>query len=221
MCIRDRSVKGFEEAGCFIFATKNGIVKKTLITEYGNITSAGLIAINLQPGDELIGVGIVQDGDHVVLATRNGKAMRFESGEVRETGRATQGVIGIRLRDGEDDAVVSMALVPGSDVDSELLAVSECGLGKRTPVGDYPAKGRGGMGVITLDVTDKTGKLVTLARVGGNEELMVLTEKGTVIRTRVEEVRVTGRNAQGVKVINIGDRDCVISAFPIRREDEL
>ena len=81
--------------------------------------------------------------------------------------------------------------------------------------------GLGGMGVITLDVTDKTGKLVTLARVGGNEELMVLTEKGTVIRTRVEEVRVTGRNAQGVKVINIADRDSVIDAFPIRREDEL
>ncbi|PIG97984.1 DNA gyrase subunit A [Deinococcus sp. UR1] len=215
------SVRGFEEEGCFIFATRNGVVKKTLITDYGNITSAGLIAINLQQGDELISVGIVQDSDHVILATRNGKAMRFQSGEVRDTGRATQGVIGIRLREGEQDAVVSMALVPGGDEDSELLAVSECGLGKRTPVGEYPAKGRGGMGVITLDVTEKTGKLVTLARVAGDEELMVLTEKGTVIRTRVEEVRVTGRNAQGVKVINVSDKDSVISAFPIRREDEL
>ncbi|CAM3823223.1 DNA gyrase subunit A [Deinococcus frigens] len=215
------SVGSFEEEGCFIFATRKGVVKKTMITDYGNITSAGLIAINLQNGDELIGVGIVQDDDHVVLATRNGKAMRFQSGEVRDTGRATQGVIGIRLREGEDDAVVSMALVPHGDDTSELLSVSECGLGKRTPVGDYPAKGRGGMGVITLDVTDKTGKLVTLARVGGDEELMVLTRKGTVIRTRVEEVRVTGRNAQGVKVINIGDKDSVISAFPIRREDEV
>ncbi len=215
------SVKSFEESGCFIFATRKGVVKKTMITDYGNITSAGLIAINLQSDDELIGVGIVQDDDHVVLATRNGKAMRFQSGEVRDTGRATQGVIGIRLREGEDDAVVSMALVPGGDDTSELLSVSEYGLGKRTPVGDYPAKGRGGMGVITLDVTDKTGRLVTLARVAGDEELMVLTEKGTVIRTRVEEVRVTGRNAQGVKVINIGDKDSVISAFPIRREDEV
>ncbi len=95
------SVGGFEEAGCFVFATKNGIIKKTLITDYGNITSAGLIAINLQQGDELIGVGIVQDGDHVVLATKNGQAMRFDSAEVRDTGRATQGVIGIRLREGE------------------------------------------------------------------------------------------------------------------------
>lgn len=223
------SVKGFDEQGYFIFATQKGVVKKTLITEYGNITSAGLIAINLQDGDELIGVGIVQDGDDVVLATRNGKAMRFDSGDVRATGRATQGVIGIRLREGgkageEGDAVVSMALVPkngNGENGDELLAVSECGLGKRTPLADYPAKGRGGMGVITLDVTEKTGKLVTLARVAGNEELMVLTEKGTVIRTRVEEVRVTGRNAQGVKVINVGDGDSVIDAFPIRREDEL
>lgn len=215
------SIKGFDETGYFVFATKNGIIKKTLITEYSNISSAGLIAINLQDHDELIGVGILQDGDHVVLATRNGKAMRFDGSEVRDTGRATQGVIGIRLRENENDAVVSMALVPNGDENSELLAVSEQGLGKRTPVSEYPSKGRGGMGVITLDVTDKTGKLVALTRVGGNEELMVLTEKGTVIRTRVEDIRVTGRNAQGVKVINTQEGDSVISAFPIRREDEL
>jgi len=213
------SIKSFEEQGYFVFATRRGIIKKTLITDYGNITSAGLIAINLQEGDELIGVGIVCDGDHVVLATQDGQAMRFDNAEVRDTGRATQGVIGIRLR--ENDQVVSMALVPGGDEGSELLAISECGLGKRTPVSDYPSKGRGGLGVITLDVTDKTGPLVTLTRVGGNEELMVLTEKGTVIRTRVDDIRVTGRNAQGVKVINIQEKDRVISAFPVRKEDEL
>ncbi|ANE44024.1 DNA gyrase subunit A [Deinococcus puniceus] len=213
------SVKGFEEEGSFVFATRKGIVKKTQITDYGNITSAGLIAINLQPGDELIGVGIVCESDHIVLASREGQAMRFDAAEVRDTGRATQGVIGMRLRD--DDVVVSMALVPGGDETSELLSISEFGLGKRTPAGDYPSKGRGGLGVITLDVTERTGKLVTLARVAGDEELMVLTEKGTVIRTRVEEVRTTGRNAQGVKVINIGDKDRVISAFPVRKEDEL
>ena len=213
------SIKGFDEPGCFVFATRSGIIKKTAVTEYGNITSAGLIAINLQDGDELIGVGHVQDGDHVVLATRDGQAMRFAHAEVRDTGRATQGVIGIRLRPG--DRVVSMALVPGGDEASELLAVSECGLGKRTAVNEYPSKGRGGLGVITLDVTDRTGHLVTLTRVGGNEELMVLTEKGTVIRTRVDDIRVTGRNAQGVKVINIQEKDRVISAFPVRREDEL
>ncbi len=213
-----QSIRGFDEGGSFVFATKNGMVKRTRIADYGNITSAGLIAINLQEGDELIAVGIVQEGSDIVLATQNGKAMRFAADEVRDTGRATQGVIGIRLK--EDDAVVSMALVP-QNAESELLAVSQHGLGKRTPVSDYPSKGRGGQGVITLDITGKTGKLVTLARVDGNEELMVLTQGGQVIRTRVEEVRVTGRNAQGVKVINIGQDDCVTSAFPIRREDEL
>ncbi|RTR26659.1 DNA gyrase subunit A [Deinococcus radiophilus] len=213
-----QSIKGFDEDGSFVFATKNGMVKRSLITDYGNITSAGLIAINLQDDDELISVGIVKNGSDIVLATQSGKAMRFEASAVRDTGRATQGVIGIRLKG--DDRVVSMALVP-EGADHELLAVSEYGLGKRTPISDYPSKGRGGQGVITLDVTPKTGKLVTLARVDGNEELMVLTRGGLVIRTRVEEVRVTGRNAQGVKVINLNGDDCVISAFPIRREDEL
>lgn len=215
------SIGDFEGEGYFAFCTKKGIVKKTLITDYGNINSGGIIAINLQDDDELINVSLVQDNDHLVLATRNGKAMCFASSEVRATGRATQGVIGIRLRDGENDAVVSMTLVPSSDEQSELLAISEYGLGKRTPANDYPAKGRGGMGVITLDVTDKTGNLVTLTHVAGDEELMILTAGGQVIRTRVEEVRVTGRNAQGVKLINLSEGDSVISAFPIRREDEL
>ncbi len=212
------SVGGFEQDGCFVFATKRGMVKKTAIRDYANITSAGLIAINLMEGDELIGVGIARNGEHVVLATAEGQAMRFEADDVRDTGRATQGVIGIRLRDG--DRVVSMALVP-QDGETELLAVSECGLGKRTPLGEYPAKGRGGQGVITLNVTDRTGQLVTLAHVSGDEELMVLTQKGVVIRTRVEQLRVSGRNSQGVKVIDVGSKDKVISAFPVKREEEL
>lgn len=214
------AIKGFDQEGSFVFATQRGMIKKTRIQDYANITSAGLIAINLMDGDELIAVGIVRDGEHIVLATSEGQAMRFESHEVRDTGRATQGVIGIRLR--EADRVVSMALVPGGeDTGTELMAVSECGLGKRTPLDEYPVKGRGGQGVITLNVTDRTGNLVTLAHVSGDEELMVLTQKGVVIRTNVEELRVSGRNSQGVKVINIGDGDRVISAFPIKKEEEL
>lgn len=212
------AIKGFDQEGSFVFATKRGMIKKTKIQDYSNITSAGLIALNLMEGDELIGVGIAKDGEHVVLATAEGQAMRFEASDVRETGRATQGVIGIRLR--EDDHVISMALTP-AEGEVEMLAVSECGLGKRTPLGEYPAKGRGGQGVITLNVTDRTGKLVTLAQVSGDEELMVLTAKGVVIRTRVEQLRVSGRNSQGVKVIDIGNGDKVISAFPVKREDDV
>jgi len=212
------AIQGFDQEGSFVFATKRGIIKKTRIQDYSNITSAGLIALNLTEGDELIGVGIAKDGEHVVLATAEGQAMRFEAADVRDTGRATQGVIGIRLR--EDDQVISMALTP-AEGEVEMLAVSECGLGKRTPLGEYPAKGRGGQGVITLNVTERTGKLVTLARVSGDEELMVLTAKGVVIRTRVEQLRVSGRNSQGVKVIDIGTGDKVISAFPVKREEDV
>ena len=111
-------------------------------------------------------------------------------------------------------------MLVAEDESQSVLTATENGYGKRTPIEQFPLRGRGGMGVITLDVTEKTGKLMTLARVAGNEELMVLTEKGTVIRTRVEEVRVTGRNAQGVKIINVNN-DSVISAFPIRKEEEL
>lgn len=209
------SIKDFEQDGYFVFATSRGMIKKTAIREYGNINAAGLIAINLMDGDNLVEVGVVQDKSQIVLATKEGQSIRFTEGDVRDTGRATQGVIGIRLR--EEDQVVSMALV--SDEEQELLAVSELGLAKRTPVSDYPLQNRGGQGVITLKVTDKTGALVTLTCVSGDEELMVLSENGIVIRTRVEEISVFGRNSQGVKVMRIGDGDKVISAHPIRNEE--
>ncbi|GEM48174.1 DNA gyrase subunit A [Deinococcus cellulosilyticus] len=209
------AIKDLEQDGYFVFATSKGMIKKTAIREYSNINAAGLIAINLMDGDNLVEVGVVQDKSQIVLATKEGQSIRFTEGDVRDTGRATQGVIGIRLR--EDDQVVSMALV--SDEEQELLAVSELGLAKRTPISDYPLQNRGGQGVITLKVTDKTGALVTLTCVSGDEELMVLSENGIVIRTRVEEISVFGRNSQGVKVMRIGDGDKVISAHPIRNEE--
>jgi DNA gyrase subunit A len=212
------NIKDFNGSGAFVFCTRKGIIKKTEISEYQNITAAGLIAINLLEGDDLIEVACVEPGEHVVLATRDGQAIRFSEDDVRATGRATQGVIGIRLKDG--DEVVSMAMVREGDTD-ELLAVSENGYGKRTPISEYPLQGRGGQGVITLKVTDKTGTLVCLERVAGDEELMVLSAGGVAIRTRVEEVSSYGRPSQGVKVMRIGDNDRVISAFAIRNEETL
>jgi DNA gyrase subunit A len=212
------NIKDFTGAGAFVFCTRKGIIKKTDISEYQNITAAGLIAINLLEGDDLIEVACINENEHVVLATRDGQAIRFSAEDVRATGRATQGVIGIRLKD--TDAVVSMTKVRADD-DGELLAVSENGYGKRTPIAEYPLQGRGGQGVITLKVTDKTGNLVSLERVGGDEELMVLSAGGVAIRTRVEEVSSYGRSSQGVKVMRISDKDKVISAFAIRNEDSL
>jgi DNA gyrase subunit A len=211
------NIKDFNGSGAFVFCTRKGIVKKTEISEYQNITAAGLIAINLLEGDDLIEVACIEPGEHVVLATRDGQAIRFSEDDVRATGRATQGVIGIRLKD--TDEVVSMTKVRGDD--GELLAVSENGYGKRTPIAEYPLQGRGGQGVITLKVTDKTGNLVSLERVGGDEELMVLSAGGVAIRTRVDEVSSYGRSSQGVKVMRIGEKDKVISAFAIKNEDAL
>jgi DNA gyrase subunit A len=211
-------LKDFSVAGSLIFCTKQGIIKKTEIADYINITSAGLIAINLLENDDLIEVAVVKPGEQVVLATRDGQSIRFSEDDVRATGRATQGVIGIRLK--TTDVVVSMSIVQPDDT-GELLAVSENGYGKRTPISEYPLQGRGGQGVITLKVTDKTGNLVSLERVGGDEELMVLSANGVAIRTRVEEVSSYGRSSQGVKVMRIEDKDKVIRAFAIRQEETL
>ena len=212
------SIKDLEQEGSFAFCTRQGIVKKTEIKEYVNMTSAGLIAINLLENDDLIHVAILNTGEHVVLATRDGQSIRFSEDDVRATGRATQGVIGIRLRSG--DKVVSMSKV-SSDDDGELLTVSENGYGKRTAISEYPLQGRGGQGVITLKVTEKTGKLVALERVGGDEELMVISANGVAIRTRIEEISSYGRPSQGVKVMRIGDSDRVTSAFAIKQEESL
>ena len=216
------SIKSLDQDGAFIFCTRKGVVKKTEIRGYANMTVAGLVAINLQDGDALIEVNRLGAGEHVVLATRDGQSIRFADGGVRATGRATQGVIGIRLRG--DDQVVSMAVIPSEETPEnkvELLVVSENGYGKRTPTSDYPVQTRGGQGVITLRVTPKTGKLVTLSTVRGDEDLMVLSAGGIVIRIEVKTILTYGRSSQGVKVMNLDDLDRAITAFPIRAEESL
>lgn len=214
------SIKDFDADGYFVFATRKGLIKRTQIREYANINAAGLIAINLVEGDELEAVRVTGGRHDVVLATRDGQAIRFEEAAVRETGRATQGVIGIRLR--EDDVVVSLATVaPEEREHAELLAVSERGYGKRTPLSEYPLRGRGGMGVITLRVTPKTGPLVSLAPVVGDEELFVLSEGGILIRTKVEQVSSYGRASQGVTIMKLGEDDRVVSALVMLAEDKI
>ncbi len=212
------NIKNLDRDGSFVFCTRQGIIKKTEIRDYQNITVAGLIAINVIEGDDLIAVTTLEPNDHIMLATKDGQSIRFTEDDVRATGRATQGVIGIRLR--EKDEVISMTILKPDD-DGEVLAVSVNGFGKRTSITEYPVQGRGGQGVITLKVTDKTGDLVALERVGGDEELMVLSAGGVAIRTRVEEISSYGRSSQGVKVMRIGESDRVSAAFPIKREEAL
>jgi DNA gyrase subunit A len=214
------SLRNLDADGYFVFATRKGLIKRTAIREYANINSAGLIAINLLDGDELVAVRITDGNADIVLATREGQSIRFEEGQARDTGRATQGVHGIRLR--KDDIVVSLAVIGQEHKESAaLLAVSERGFGKRTLLPEYPVQNRGGQGVITLKVTPKTGPLVGLACVLGEEELFVLSERGVLIRTQVDQVSSYGRSSQGVTIMRLGEGDRVVSAMVMLAEENL
>ena len=214
------SLKSFDVDGYFLFSTRQGIIKRTAIRDYANINAAGLIAINLVASDELVSVSISNGNADIVLATREGRSIRFEEAQVRETGRATQGVIGIRLR--KDDYVVSLVVIPEeAKADAELLTISEAGFGKRTLLGEYPVQNRGGMGVITMKVTDRTGSLVSLGQVTGEEELFVLSEGGVLIRTRVSEVSNYGRSSQGVTIMRLDEGDRAVATMVMLPDDKL
>jgi len=210
------NLRSLEDPGYLVFATRRGLIKRTAIREYQNLSSAGLIALNLLEEDSLIGVALAQEEDQAVLATQEGKALRFALKEVRSTGRASQGVTGIRLRPG--DQVVSLVILPGGQ-EAELLAVSSRGYGKRTASADYPIHARGGQGVYTFRVTPKVGTLAALLRVQGPEDLLVLSRKGLALRTSVESIRLCGRSTSGVKIIQLSEEDEIAAAFVVQPQD--
>jgi DNA gyrase subunit A len=208
-------VREFTEDRCLIFATRNGTVKKTVLSAYGNVRANGICAINIEKGDELIDVQICDDSSDVVLATKQGMSIRFHQGDVRDMGRATTGVKGIELD--KDDAVIGMVVVRR---DSTLLVVSAHGYGKRSELGDYRVQKRGGKGIITVKVTDKTGICVALKEVLPEDELMMITRHGVIIRVPVEGIRVIGRNTQGVRVMNLESGDSIVGVARVVKEDE-
>src|SRR6266853_1655575 len=190
-----------------IVATKKGEVKKTTMDEFEVVRRSGLIAMDLEADDELIGAKLARADDHVLLITAQGKAIRFTVEELRSASRTSGGVRGIRLA--EDDRVVSLNLAPKG---SELLVVTEHGLGKRTPVEEYPKQSRGGGGVITLKVTEKSGPVAAARVITENDsDLMIITAGGVVIRTDVSAIHVAGRATQGVRLMNLGEGDCVVA----------
>jgi DNA gyrase subunit A len=199
------------EARYMLMVTKNGYIKKTALAEYGNVRRNGLIAINLQEGDELDWVAPTTGSDEILIATALGKAIRFSETEVRAMGRDTQGVIGIKL--GKGDFVVGMATaVPGGD----LLVITERGYGKRTPLSEYPMHHRAGQGVFTLKVTDRVGKLVAMRVVSDpEEEILVISASGMVLRTQVGAISQIGRQTQGVIVMRIPPDDQVVAIAPV------
>ncbi len=193
------------------FATRRGLVKKTEVDQFGNIRTNGIIAINLEDGDELIGVRMTDGDQHIVLSTREGQAIRFKEEEVRPMGRGTYGNIGMDLEKDKKtgeliDEVVSIAV---SREDETLLTVSERGFGKRTEAAEYRLTHRGGKGVITMNVTDRTGKVVNVRQVGSDDTVVLITDRGQVIRLAAKQVRITGRNAQGVHMVRLEEGEKV------------
>ncbi len=210
-----------------MFVTRRGLVKKTELGQFENVRANGIIAINLEEGDELIGVRITDGNQEVVLSTREGQAIRFKEEEVRPMGRGTYGVIGMQLetiasKQGREvmlanDEVVSMAMVRESET---LLTVSELGYGKRTEAAEYRLTHRGGKGVITMQVTEKTGKVIGVRQVGSDDQVMLITDAGKVIRLRARDVRIIGRNTQGVHLVKLEPGEKVRAVAGLAEKEE-
>jgi len=208
-------VREFSEDQYVFFATKDGVVKKTVLSAYGNPRSSGINAINVEKGDELIDVQVTDGKNDIVLATRHGMSIRFHEQDVRDMGRAATGVKGIELD--KKDHVIDMVVVRRA---STLLTVTSRGMGKRSELDEYRVQHRGGRGIITLKRTDKTGDVVALKEVVPDDELMMITKKGIIIRVSVEGIRISGRNTQGVKVMNLTAGDLVVDVARVVKEDE-
>ena len=197
-----------------VMATKNGLVKKTRLSQYGNPRSTGVIAINLDPNDALMGVALTISGDHIILGTRDGMTIRFDQQEVRSMGRASRGVRGVKLRPG--DEVVGMVI---PEEKASLFTVCEMGYGKRTGVENYRSQTRGGVGLKNIKTSARNGKVVALKSVQAGDDLMLITANGMIIRTGLDEIRSIGRNTQGVRLIKLKEGDKLVAAEKIAAED--
>ncbi len=209
------SVRDFVEGHFVIFATRNGLIKKTDLMSYSNPRASGIRAIGLEDGDEVIGVKLTDGQQEIILSTLEGQSIRFKEEQVRPTGRGSYGVVGIRLDPG--DAVVSMEMLSAG---AGILTVSENGYGKRTDMDEYPLQSRGGKGVITMKATDKTGRVVGGQQVTEDDQLMLVTNSGKIIRLRVKDIRVIGRNTQGVRLIDLEEGERVVSLARLAEQEE-
>ncbi len=212
------NVKDFETDQEFLtFVTKKGIIKRTPIIEYANIRTNGINAINLRDDDELLSVGLTDGTKDIILGASNGKAIRFDENDARAMGRTTSGVRGMDI--GENDEVVGAAII--SNETEEILVITENGFGKRTIVGEYRKQIRGGKGVKTLNVTEKNGKLSTLRVVSDDQDLIVVSDKGVVIRTHVDQISQTKRATQGVRIIRLRPDHKVSTIALVPRQEEV
>jgi DNA gyrase subunit A len=193
-----------------VFATRSGIVKKSNLSDYSNVRKGGIIAIQIEKDDRLIDAKLTNGNNEIVLITKEGMSLRFHEEQLRDQGRNTVGVWGIRPDKG--DVIVAIALV---DDGSMLLVAGENGIGKRTPFDNYRKQKRGGKGIITMKTGEKTGAVVGALTVTDNDELMLITTKGQMVRTRVKEIRAVGRNTMGVKLMDLRGAEKLQAIAPV------
>jgi DNA gyrase subunit A len=200
-----------------VMATKKGQVKKTSLEQYSRPRTNGINAITIREGDELLEAKLTTGLSQVVLAVKSGKAIRFEESKTRPMGRNASGVRGISLKDTHDEVI---GMVTVNDLDSDILVVSEHGYGKRSNLEDYRITNRGGKGVKTLSLTDKTGNLVAIKNVNDGDDLMIINRSGIAIRLGVDTLRVMGRATQGVRLINIKGDDSIAAVAKVMNDDD-
>ncbi len=212
------AVKDFKDDQFLLMVTQDGTVKRTNLSLFANPRSGGIIAIGLSEGDALIETKLAKVQDQIFIATSEGKAIRFDAKDIREIGRTGMGVRGINLD--KKDKVVSMTVLHSEDKDVTLLTVTEKGFGKRTKVKEYREQSRGGKGLINVKVTDKTGSVVDIKLVSDTDELILITTKGTLIRTKIKDIKTIGRNTQGVRLIKLKDGEAVGAVARVVEEEE-
>jgi DNA gyrase subunit A len=209
-------IKEFKEGDDLITCTRGGTVKRTSLSAYENIRASGIIGVALAPDDQLLAARVCHEDQQIIIGTARGMSIRFDASEVRRMGRDARGVRGIQLREG--DAVIGMDVIQSDG--QEVLAVSANGYGKRTPLSEFRPQGRGGIGIIAMDASERNGNVVNLSLVTPELELMAVTDAGQLIRTPVASVRVVGRNTQGVRVIRLEENERVVDVGLIAERDE-
>jgi DNA gyrase subunit A len=211
-------IKEFKDGDYLLTCTRGGTVKRTPLSAYSNIRQTGIIAVGLAPDDALLSAKVVQDGQDVILGTARGMSIRFHISDVRPMGRDARGVRGIELREG--DRVIGMDVIHGDE--QQVLTVSANGYGKRTPIAEWRVQGRGGIGIIAMDASERNGEVVNLCLVTPSEQFMCITNGGQIIRTEVSQVREVGRNTQGVRVMSLGEAERVVDVAKLaEREDPM
>jgi len=208
------NVDKFDERN-LVMATRKGVIKKSVLELYSNPRASGIIAIKLDPDDDLIGVALTSGQNHIILGTKDGMAVRFEESQARPMGRSARGVKGINLRKG--DNVVDMVV---AEEGASLLTVCEKGYGKRTELEDYRPQHRGGIGLINIKTSERNGNVVALKAVKDEDDIMIMTAKGIIIRTGLDEIREIGRNTQGVRLIKLEDDDKVVAVERVIKSAE-